>query len=820
MHSPIRLETAPGNLSHAASADSAAATLPIANTPPNPRTGGADRLLPLGALLLAGSLSAMAQQNPADADKTLRPVEVREKAEAPLGKDSVRATSTAIGKGKQELRNIPQSITVVTEKLIDDRNLDTVKEVLKNTAGVTFQAAEGGEEDIRLRGFSLATTGDIFIDGMRDPAFYDRDTFNNDRVELLRGSASMLFGRGSTGGAVNQVSKKPRLIDESEISTTLGSHNYKRVTGDFNIKTGESAALRLNAMATKADNNGAGSSVDKRGIAAAYSFGMGEKDEFTASLYSLDNKNGINYGLPWILPAAGATLPGSTVPDNRLIPGLAPSAYYGLASDRNDGTANWLSLQHIHRFSSDSELQTRVRQGRFTRDQHASTVRFAGIKPVITANMTAAQKATVNATLAADALAGRGYNPAAVNLTNLSANTLINRGNNLKIQDADTKHLQSDFTNKFSALGFKHEIVTGVDFAQEQKTVYAERTAAQGGVLLNKPQATLGNPNNGVSVNEDSRVLRPGNDYQAIGYGVYAQDLMQVAKDWKVLLGLRYDNMRGSYSAYTIPAAAAGPVTTTSYNQDISALSHRLGLLYQPNALQSYHFSYGTSFNTSGDAYSYNAQSANTPPESSVNIEIGAKIDSADKQFTTRYALFHSVKSNERNTDPDTAATRLLLSGQRHATGLEFDITGKLSKQWEIFGSFMWMPDAAVDAAAPCPPAPAACVQNTPGNRVGDRPGLSPLYSGTIWSTYQLTPQFRFGGGLNFRSAQSPQNQAWEAPAYSTIDLMAEYKFNERWSLKANLNNATDLYYAADLYQGHYVPGAGRTLAVNLTAKF
>ena len=763
--------------------------------------------LPLGALLLAGSLGAMAQPADMATPPTLKPVSVQQKAIVPEGKDALRAATTTIGKGNQELRNIPQSITVVTEKLIDDRNLDTVKEVLKNTAGVTFQAAEGGEEDIRLRGFSLATTGDIFIDGMRDPAFYDRDTFNNDRVELLRGSASMLFGRGSTGGAVNQVSKQPRLIDEHEVSTTLGSHNYKRVTGDFNIKTGESSALRLNAMVTTADNNGAGASVNKRGLAAAYSFGMGEKNEFTASLYSLDNKNGINYGLPWIRPTATATLPGSTVPDNRLIPGLDPSAYYGLASDRNYGTANWLALKHIHRFDYDSELQTQVRQGRFTRDQHASTLRFAGVYTNTPAN---------NAALAA----GTKFNPAVVALDNLNPNTLINRGNNLKIQDIDTTHLQSDFTNKFSALGAQHELIAGVDFAVEKKVVYAERTAAQGGVALTKPQATFGNPNNSVGVNEDSRVLRPGNDYQAIGYGVYAQDLIQVAKDWKLLLGLRYDNMRGSYSAYAIPAAAAGPVTTTSYNQDISALSHRIGVLYQPDALRSYHFSYGTSFNTSGDAYSYNAQSANTPPESSVNIEFGAKIDSANKQFTTRYAIFHSTKSNERNTDPDSAATRLLLSGKRHATGFEFDITGKLTKEWEIYGSYMWMPDAAVDAAAPCPPAPAACVQNTPGNRVGDRPGLSPAHSGTFWSTYQLNPKFRFGGGINFRSAQTPQNQAWEAPAYSTIDLMAEYKFDDRWSLKANLNNVADVYYAADLYQGHYVPGSGRTLAVNLTAKF
>ena len=162
-------------------------------TPPSPL-----RLLPLAILMLAASLDVQAQS--ADADRSLAPVTVRERAEAAEGKDSVRATETTIGKGKQQLRDIPQSVTVVTERLIDDRNLDTVKEALKNTAGITFLAAEGGEEDIRLRGFALQSTGDMFIDGMRDPAFYERDTFNLDRMEVLRGSASMLFGRGSTGG--------------------------------------------------------------------------------------------------------------------------------------------------------------------------------------------------------------------------------------------------------------------------------------------------------------------------------------------------------------------------------------------------------------------------------------------------------------------------------------------------------------------------------------------------------------------------------------------------------------------------------------------
>ncbi|HSW04124.1 MAG TPA: TonB-dependent receptor plug domain-containing protein, partial [Aquabacterium sp.] len=142
-------------------------------------------------------------------ETTLQPISVKAKTETDA--TSVRATTSTIGKGNQDLRDIPQSLTVVTEKLLDDRRVDTLKQALHQTGGVTFMAAEGGEEDVRLRGFSLATSGDIYVDGLRDPAFYDRDTFSYERIELLRGSASMLFGRGSTGGVVNQVHKQAFL---------------------------------------------------------------------------------------------------------------------------------------------------------------------------------------------------------------------------------------------------------------------------------------------------------------------------------------------------------------------------------------------------------------------------------------------------------------------------------------------------------------------------------------------------------------------------------------------------------------------------------
>jgi catecholate siderophore receptor len=681
---------------------------------------------------------------------------------------------------------------VVTEKLIDDRNLDTMKDVLRNTGGISFQAAEGGEEDIRLRGFSLAGTGDIFLDGMRDPAFYDRDTFNNDRVELLRGSASMLFGRGSTGGAVNQVGKVPRLINENEVTTVLGNHSYGRLTGDFNRQVGEDAAVRLNVMRTKADNNGAGSSVDKEGLAGAFRWGIGLRDEFQVNGYYLNNDNGINYGLPWIKPSASDTTAANTV-----IGRLKPTDYFGMASDYNSGLAKMIGFSHVHRFDEGSELRTQVRKGSFQRDLRASAIRFA-------------PAASQPGGLAAD-------------LSTFGPGTVFTRGTNLKIQDVDTLHGQSDLSSKFAALGYQHQLQTGVDFAREEKTLLINRTAAQGGVDLVKPNTLAGTPGDGASVDEAGRVLRDSSNFTAKSYGIYAQDLVQVAPHWKVLGGLRYDNMDGRYNQFAIPANAAGPTTTTAYQQKISEVSKRVGLLYQPNELHSYHFSYGTSFNTSGDTYSYNAQSAGTPPEQSRNIEIGAKLDTADRRFTTRLAVFHSTKLNERNTDIDTAASRLLLSGKRHAAGFEVDLTGRLTPQWEVYGSYMWMPIAKVDQAAPCPAAPAACTQGTVGNRVGDRPGLSPRHSGTIWSTYQLTPAVRVGAGVNFRSRQAPADvtaPAWEAPGFATVDLLAEYRFSEQVSIKANVINAGNKLYADSLYRAHYVPGAGRLVQVGLTTKF
>jgi catecholate siderophore receptor len=740
-------------------------------------------------MLLSGSLGAFAQDAPAVEGKTLSTVTVREKAEPEEGRDSLRVTRTGVARGTQDLRDIPQSVTVITEKLMDDRNLDTLKQALQYTAGISFLAAEGGEEDIRLRGYSLQATGDIFVDVLRDPGFYDRDTFNFDRIEVIRGSASMLFGRGSTGGAVNQVSKVPRLMDENQVDITVGSHNFVRITGDFNAHVGENAALRVNVMGNTASNDGAGNSIRKGGIAGSYRWGIGERDEFTAALFYLDNHNGINYGLPWIRPTAS-----SAVTDTRMLP-LDPSNYYGMASDTNQGSAGYGTLSHQRRLDDGGLIKSQFRVGNYERDQRASTIRLCqGTTNPSTGIFTpnAACPTTVSA-----------------NLSNFGPASVLTRGTQLKIQNLQTVFAQSDYINTFNWFGVKNEVLAGVDYALEKKQVYAQLSAAQGGYNPAKPPTTAGTPDDGAWINESARVLRLASEYQSQGIGIYAQDLVQVAPTWKVLGGLRYDYLAGDYDAFSIPTNASGPTTTSSYRMRVSEWSWRLGALYQPNPLDSYYASGATSFNTSGDAYSLNASNQNIPPEQSANVEVGAKLDSADKRFTTRLAAFYSTKYHERNTDPDV--NLVTLSGKRHVAGAEIELTGRLTREWEMFGSFMWMPIAVIDAAAP----------GVGVEAEGSRPSLTPVFSGTLWNTYQINSKWRVGLGVNFRGEQTPnRNPGWTVPGYVTADLMAEYTFSEKLSMKGYLSNLANTLYANALYTGHYVPGAGRLFQLTASLKF
>jgi catecholate siderophore receptor len=721
--------------------------------------GGSDHkaFLPLGAAMLLASAGSFAQTPPATGVQ-LPTVTVKESAEI-QNKDTLKPTTTTIGTGKQALRDIPQSVTVFTERLMNDRNQDDFRDVLRSTAGVTFQAGETGEEDIRLRGFSLGQAGDIYIDGMKDAPLYERDTFNNDSVEVLKGSASMLFGKGSTGGVVNQVNKMPLLMDQHEASYTLGTGQQHRLTGDFNFLTGENAAFRINALVHDEKNFGA--KQRKLGIAPTYSWGVGTRDEFSVGLYALDIQGRPLYDHPWFLDG------------QRIVPSLPARNYYGLASDKLDSSAQYVTLAHTHRFDNNGELQTRLRHGRYERDLLASAVRFA----------------------------------AGTTRDNLNGDTVVTRSAKGRLGISELTQLQSDYTNTFAWGGRKHAVIAGVDLYYDD----ARRDQRYTGTGT-MPNTTVGTPNDGA-VRPTPRGAPTFNTFDASNLGLYVQDTVSVTDTVKLLGGLRYDRFKASYHT----------PTELSNRRSDGLWSPRLGVIYQPNESSSYYASYGTSYNTSGDTYQFGLsfnnnteRTANTPPEKSRNFEIGGKFDLFDKRALLGIAAFYSEKYNERNTDPDSAAAQELLSGKRHAAGMEVNLAGRITPKWEVFFNHTWIPSARIDESNVVPAASGGGAQVK-----GDRPGLTPRHSGSLWTTYAVAPQWRLGLGVNYRGEQNPEGQrAMTADSFAVFDAMVEYTVDEKTSIKLNVTNLTNKLYADTLYRGFYGPGAARAAQLTLKTRF
>lgn len=209
-------------------------------------------------------------------------------------------------------------------------------------------------------------------------------------------------------------------------------------------------------------------------------------------------------------------------------------------------------------------------------------------------------------------------------------------------------------------------------------------------------------------------------------------------------------------------------------------------------------------------------RAANTPAEKSRNFEIGSKFELFDRRTLLGVAAFYSEKYNERNTDPDTAAAQELLSGKRHALGMEFNLAGRITPKWEMFFNHTWIPEARIDRSNQI------LAANGGGAQVqGDRPGLTPKHSGSVWSTYAVMSNIRVGAGLTYRGKQNPEgSRAVYASGFSTIDAMVEYSLDEKTTLKLNVSNLTDRIYADALYRGFYTPGAPRSVQLTVKTRF
>lgn len=694
-----------------------------------------------------------AQSAPA-AEPTVAPVIVKgERNGKP--ESNYKPDVTKVGKIEQNPKDVPQSITIIPKKEIEDRRKDSLTGALGGVSGLTFNAGEGGRigDNITLRGY--VAYGDIYQDGMRDIAQYNREVFNLERIEVLRGAASMIFGRGSTGGVINQVSKEPFLADDNTVNITAGNHDYLRTTADLNKVTGETSAFRINLMSTTAAGDPEGADSKRIGVAPTFRWGIGTPNEFQLGYYHLNYDDTPNYGFGW----AGGRPVDSTA-----------DKFYGLTSDYQRDSADVGTFKYTHRFNNKTQLTNSTRYGEYKRDLWATTAR-----PCLTVS---ASCPTASA--------------------EVTDNSQFTRGSQRRGGEEHHFFNQTDLTSRFDAWGMKHEFLAGIDFSREQ----SERWSYAGTPV--KSNGTVGDPyatidNGGFAPN----TMRTSfNYFTATTLGLYTQDIVEFLPKWKLLAGVRWDRFYGDYSA---PVSG----TYTRFSRKDYLWSYRAGLIHDLTNDTNVYLSYGSSFNTSGDLYSLDSSTAKTPPEESRNVELGSKSEFLDGDLAVRLALFHTEKYNERSTDLETPAGGYLLSGKRHTDGWEIEITGHATPKLETTFNFahMW---SNIDAAGSSPAAAAT---------VGKPAGNTPTNSGSLWTVYNYTPNWYAGFGMDGQSKRNPSHNSsnW-APGFVKYDAMLKFE-QPKYSLQFNINNIFNKMYWPTVYNGHAVAGPMRTFLVSFEYK-
>ena len=242
---------------------------------------------------MASTPGAHAQSAP-DGPTQLQPLPV----EGSSGQTGYQATAPSLVRLSQPLVDTPQSINVIPQQLMQDQGTTAVRDALRNVPGVSLAAGEAGAQgdSLTLRGFSARN--DFYLDGMRDFGSYYRDPFNLQSIEVLKGPASVLFGRGSTGGVINQVSKQPLMTPLTEATTILGTDGTYRFTTDINrpIEGISNSAVRLNVMGNLNGIADRSSTEYRRlGFAPSVAFGIGTDTRLNINYYHLQEYDTPDY---------------------------------------------------------------------------------------------------------------------------------------------------------------------------------------------------------------------------------------------------------------------------------------------------------------------------------------------------------------------------------------------------------------------------------------------------------------------------------------------------------------------------------------------
>jgi len=646
--------------------------------------------------------------------------------------------------------------------VIQDRAANSLNDVLRNVPGISLGAGEFSFQGNTptIRGFVART--DIFLDGIRDFGNYYRDSFNLQQIEVLEGPSSILFGRGSTGGVINQVSKLPLPERKITGALELGTDQTLRGSGDINESLpflGAGAVGRLTAMAHHQHHAGRDVAEDNRwGLSPSLALGLGTPTRLTTAYFHQSADDIPDYGLPWF-GSAPAPVPRKN--------------FYGFDSDFLKTNVDVATLKAEHDFSARLMVQNQFRYAHYDRDFRIS-------EPIITA-------------------------PAGTPLAAISVSRNMWTGDSVETMVWN----QTNMTTHFDTGAVRHDLVVGIEGGRETSTPDFFNSTGVPTVPLLAP-----NPHQPFTATVTFPRFRA--DTTGTSFGAYVIDTAKLSEQWELNLGVRWDYFKADYRAIRFSTTTPGLVTGTDDITRIDRMpSYRTALVYKPAPNGSVYVDYGTSFNPSAESLSFivNARAfgisnAFLAPEENKTIELGTKWNVLNDEVAVTAALFRLEKDNARVPDPTNPGFNTL-EGTQRVEGFSVNVVGQLSENWKLMAGYAYL-DSKVVKSAPGAAPPGTPLVNTPKHAL------------SFFTEYRIFPHFEIGAGGQYASSRLAQNvpPVKKVPSYWTFDVMAKYDLTEQMSLQLNVNNVFDKYYYEQLHPFHVVPGQGRVALLTLNFDF
>lgn len=718
----------------------------------------------LGSTLLVGQ--AHAAEDPtaatASANTSVATAEAAPKDDDSIVVEGQRYRINTLNSRLPDVRDAPQSISIIPRELIEQQGASTLRDVLRNVSGISMAAGEGGGgpagDNLTLRGFGARN--DIFIDGIRDFASYTRDVFNIEQVEVVKGPSSAQTGRGSTGGYINMFSKQPHVGTTLGATVGVGTPGYLRGTTDLNIDGGDlgvggaGAALRVNLLFHDADTPGRDYVETKRlGIAPSIAVGLGTSTRAILSYVWMKQDNVPDYGIPFV-PATHNIL----TSDRDRPAHVDFDNYYGLLDrDREDLESHLLTFAVERDVTENVRLSNTTRFGHATRDSIYSSPRFVSNDSLLITPQTQSRDTTDE--------------------------ILLN---------------QSNLFAKFETGPLRHDLVAGLEISRE-KSRNQLRTIT-GGTPTDLYDPDPERPWVGTIVDLPGEVVRARADSVA----AYLFDTIHISDRFLVTGGVRWERYKTKFT----PAPSQISPTVGEIERLDKSLTWRAGATYKPVRGLSLYVGAGTSVNPSVENMTQTTPTLAVgalAPEKSRTFEVGAKWDGLAGKLLLTTALFRTDKLNARTPglpgDPLT-----VLEGKQRVDGVEFSAVGRLARNWQVIASYTYLDSEIVTS-------------NTP-SEVGNRLGNVPTHSGSLWSTYKLPMGLELGGGVRYVGTRfTNASNTRRIEDYWLADATIGYDVSKNVAVRLNAFNLTDKRYIDQVGGGHFIPGQSRSLLATLSVR-